>query len=109
MKLPENLGIVYLLWLLSTLLSIVCVIAGRTILMAILSLTPANYWQLSFADRASVFLFGTFALGFVLYLEHAYRRSNGSGLLWGRFFKTFKIQIGIIVLSYALPAIIEAV
>lgn len=109
MKLPENLGIVYLLWLLSTLLSIACVIAGRTIVMAILALTPANYWQLSFADRASVLVFGTLALGFVLYLEYSYRGSNGSGQLWRRFFYILKIQISIIFLSYLLPAIFEAV
>ncbi len=95
-KLPANYLIALFLWLISTGLTILDVLYGRTLLMAAFGLTDLNDWALSFIDRAGILLLGLIGLSCTLFFEYFYRRGLEHGQMWSRFLKVSGVQLLII-------------
>jgi len=96
-RLPANLPIAYLLWLVSLGLSIAGFFFGRIFAVSVAELVDLGYWQVSFIDRLSVVLLGLAGSVLVILVEHWYRTGVEKGRLWPRFAKVTAWQLGLIL------------
>lgn len=96
-RLPANLPIAYLLWLVSLGLAIGNFFFGRILAVALAEIAGLGYWQVSFIDRLSVVLFGLTSAVLVILVEHLYRTGVEKGRLWPRFAKITVWQVGLIL------------
>lgn len=95
-RLPTNIWMVYLLWLVSLGLFIADFFLGRILVVTLTQLTGLGYWQVSFFDRLGILLVGLAAAVLTIYVEHWYRTGAEKGLLWPRFFRITAWQLAVI-------------
>ncbi len=96
-RLPTNLPIAYLLWLISLGLAIGDFFFGRILAVSLAEIAGLGYWQVSFIDRLSVVLLGLAGAVLVILIEYWYRTGVEKRRLWPRFAKMTVWQIGLIV------------
>jgi len=96
-RLPANLPIAYLLWLISLGLFVVDFFFGRILFVAVAELAGLGYWQVSFFDRLGVLVMGVAAASSVILIEYYYRKGVEKGVLWLRFVKVTGWQVGLVL------------
>lgn len=96
-RLPANIWVAYLLWLISLGLFVADFFFGRILIVALAELSGMGYWQVSFFDRLAVVLVGAAAALLTIFVEHHYRTGVERGLLWPRFLRVTAWQVGLIL------------
>lgn len=104
-RLPSNIWIGYLLWLISLGLFVADFFFGRILVVALVQLTGLGYWQVSFFDRLSVLIFGLIGAAGVIFVEYYYRKGAEKGLLWPRFIKMTAWQVGLILAAMLIASL----
>lgn len=96
-RLPTNIWVAYLLWLISLGLFVVDFFFGRILIVALAEMSGMGYWQISFFDRLAVVLVGSCAALLTIFAEYYYRMGVEKGLLWPRFLRVTAWQVGVIL------------
>ncbi|HRW06023.1 MAG TPA: hypothetical protein P5121_13045 [Caldilineaceae bacterium] len=96
----NNYVVSFLCWLIAVALTVLDILYGRILVMALFGLFGLNHWVMSFIDRTSIFLLGLAGLILVLFLEHYYRTAVKRNRLWPRFRRVTGYQLAIIVASF---------
>lgn len=96
-RLPANIWIVYLLWLISLALFVADFFFGRILVTSLAQLTGLGYWQVSFFDRLGVLLAGLAGAALTIFVEYYYRTGLEKGLLWPRFTRVTLWQLAVVV------------
>jgi len=96
-RLPANLPIAYLLWLITLGLAIADFFFGRILAVSLAEIVGLGYWQVSLIDRLSILLFGLVGALLAILAEHLYRTGVEKGRLWPRFVKVTVWQVGLIL------------
>ena len=60
-------------------------------------------------DRIMILVMGVLALGLVFAIEHVYRTAANEGMLKKRFIQTTALQVGVLIVCFALTLIIEMI
>ncbi|HEY65065.1 MAG TPA: hypothetical protein G4O02_10900 [Caldilineae bacterium] len=106
MKLTQNYIIGYLLWLLSSALAVLDLIAARATVMRIATVIGLGRWVLGAIDRFGILILGVVGCAFVLFCEYYYREGVAKRRLWYRFGRVSAVEIGVLILAYIVSLII---
>jgi hypothetical protein len=98
----------YLLWLVSTVIGLIDVIAMRSLLLRVLTALARrsgglraaegfNHWSVEAIDQFGILILGAFGLVFVIFCERFYMKGVEENKLWKRFGIVTAVEVGILL------------